>query len=264
MVAVQNPTLGPSKDLLTRTFFVGRLFSTQLSCFNPLSHRMRARQPTWHWSITQLGFKRYTSYFFVNLGLTKLRAALSQLKMICFIVWFPLQSLGIEGPVLCPHHTSHRNVHDWSGETDIDSNVSQNALILFIDQILLPDPGELVSLCRHHTARLFLGRFQTPRARRLRSVSTHYVITLNYVDWSKCRCMNLWRRLLHRFRQKSQKKSSRPLVPPISGFSWIIAHPGLLFGWFCHIAGGPYTSQCSKTKQRLDEETNQFLISLWS
>ena len=119
---------------------------------------------------------------------------------------------------------------------------SQNTLILFIDQILLPDPGELVSLCRHHTARLFLGRFQTPRARRLRSVSTHYVITLNYVDWSKCRCMNLWRRLLHRFRQKSQKKSSRPLVPPISGFSWIIAHPGLLFGWFCHIVGGPCTA----------------------
>ena len=85
MVAVQNPTLGPSKDLLTRTFFVGRLFSTQLSCFNPLSHRMRARQPTWHWSITQLGFKRYTSYFFVNLGLTKLRAALNQLKMIWFL-----------------------------------------------------------------------------------------------------------------------------------------------------------------------------------
>ena len=41
---------------------------------------------------------------------------------------------------------------------------------------------------------------------------------------------------------KKVKKVPAPLVPPISGFSWIIAHPGLLFGWFCHIVGGPCTT----------------------
>ena len=126
----------------------------------------------------------------------------------------------------------------------------QNTLILFIDQILLPDPGELVSLCRHHTARLFLGRFQTPRARRLRSVSTHYVITLNYVDWSKCRCMNLWRRLLHRFRQKSQKKSSRPPRSPNIWFFMNNCTPRTSFwmilpycGWSLHHPPTPASVQ---------------------